>query len=981
MECINAFINSNEDYDRDLKTKIKSTIKIRDGDLIPFLTSLKYPLDVYCYKHKEFNRIFKQSITDVKEKLPSTSNSLNEEESFYVNTIDNSTPNIIINNESEDIIEPVEPVDELDIKNIPWDVALRALCETIVNPEWYNRIQSLDEIPLSLVISLKNIKYFTKILPTISETYQIVSKPYGKKSINKVIYHYRINNNLDVKKKKQIDTVSITKSYIRKYNGKTSPYDIDKNLIETISLIYIYSNYRYVTELQRLSKLKSQLADGNKHITLLCNPAFVFSFIMMCLFEKCTITSDHTSVFKDYMDYEGSDNGRDTKEIYVNTQFLECYETHSKTFDLIDNITEEIRNMLISDKLSVIKGFKGINRFITDLNLHEMHQHINDYKEISNTRKWTAMETYSDKIKNLYDLLNHHNMIYERERLKEFFINRNQKHYVFLRFKERVTEYELDMTLRSILVEEPQLKGQEKNYIIMNLSDEAICLVIKIPLLFAIRDVSYSYVFSNPKRITKSVPMYPVYLTMLYTEYAYISNYESSISNNDIALRSVIRVLSTWITKQPNIHQKILHVDDSLFSIYRLLTKLISKWDSVDLIFDDVIESYQSYIFDVQHKGKSEESSLFSALLGFIALREPHHIERDGVEMMNMIFQDEDRKNRLMSVFPSLCVYYQRLKEISDASDTDTINMTKVDMSGIWDDVDKEDKCLMGWVESYILCSSNYLKNSEARFLFCCIRPERMPNARKYFSGKHFQEELSSSMRVYLERFSKPTSVSYYGLRKPVKEASLRSDRKEIVCLMFRMMEWASLHMPNIRGELLNEDINPLGPCNVEVFDLLYSPPLLPVSIRKSNNQVNLVYTDESLFICKMPTSIQIVNNNISSSKNQIANNSIVDVQHYMIDIVFHYYKYICNGIANSRYMNNLDENNPDMLLMDAIHTCSQSYQDDKKRRANRKRKLNWDHYFTREDEEYERARKLRVLNGETLRTSPVKALCKLVSI
>ena len=1043
---IDEFIHSTNEHDVILKEKIKTKIGKNDSkfNIEIFLSALLYTTPIDPIKHKYFKKILLENIQLIKNKYCLSETSLDESseddelmdtssDSYYEDDVDSernlnknrlpilssnkmclytfSQKNVSMNYESRNI-------------TIDWDIALRALCETILSDKWHKQIHSKINVPRTIICAIvkgdkiKGLSYINevmmggcldkkitdcgeymisnKVIPTppsnmnyeinisdiqlyLKKMSEISSTPNSPLLISNAINNNPLNkkistqeyssliadsffgknsmyldcsstsptslSNLNIKPivennnvKKLVDhTKTIREHFKSKALYKTcDPSDITHDITKFMTYVYAYTMLKYEDTMKECNKIiennlnsKLQEDQGKSFVyRLIMDKDFIISHVIAYIFRKGPYYCHQNPYFG---------------VLYIDENTRKIRDCLKK----LEIIGREIRTEVQKGKFKeMIENNKDLMKYINDnYNIDKVFNKIQKHKTNVSPLTWQAIPVQGLPINKLYIILQKQCNFLESERLCKFMSDKSDSEYICLEIKsDIITEYEIESSIRKLFEIEPELP--RKNHIIVNTHANRKFLVIYMPLLFSLRNVSYSYVFNSSNRCVKHFPMYPIYMLMMYTET------KTKLENeNKIAIRAVISTIVSWITNSRKVCEEVLHVKDDLFELYSYFDNIISRWwDDGDVMtmYKSINRACRSYKKELNNE--SHSYTLFSTILAFVFIRKPHFIKSSTLFIINKIMETN---KEIKKKFPDLYEYYDRLFKFSKQNKSHkSINMNdpknKGLTDGLWKNMDGEpDRYVMPWLDTYFLCCTNIISHIEARLILESIKCSIIPKARRKTRGKKYHMELCGRLTDYVSAFSTRYSKGFFGAKSEISyKDSLKVPNRTGLATFMRILEWVSLHSIEERK---NIEIG-IGPCNIDPQELIESPPLLPVYMSLDGLPI---YNDESLFFC--------VDN---SARNDSTGYS------HLCDSILHHACQVSKDLnvcqMELEYKINNPNNIPNDLFSsfvysnfeDSINTSIRKHIEFKTQEYYKKRKIDWSKVYNKCHIEYEDKRR-----------------------
>ena len=896
---IKSFLSSATINDERLKSRMNKELRFRNDDEMKiFLRGILVDLDISLVQQKSFLDELISNCEHI-DKIKSVRNfklvnsNISKDESMT------KTFHLNIVRESMNGCKPKGNVcysDNTKNKNgcyfeTSWYIALRALCLTIMSAEWHKTILLIDNIPLSIILvmkmsQLRGCSFYLE--NTISKNCEFIVRDVINSNYHKNMKELKIDTNarkqfFNVKRlkekgiekerilgKRKTGNTFLSYSLIsmeEKFKNQHSLSDISLDTVKYILLMYLYTESVF-------DEYKINLKD-NYGFNYLSNPCFVFSYVLMYIFRK--------GMFNYHKE-------QDIPLLYLNNE---------DAFEKIEEIAETIRGALENSTLEQLVTKEQLERF----NIEKTHEKLQNKRILVNENKWQCVNIRIGNVDQLKCYLIKNCMVLEYEYLEKFMFGRNSKDFILVKFEEIINCFELEVSIKALIKEEQGILECDNLYFIIKMFDNEVCMIIYEPLLYLLRDISYSHVYGNANRAILNLPMYPNYMYMLYSRNKVFERKQCDpklailCSNaQNISLRAVIKIVLSWVSGRKKLKKKVLQISDPIFCVYERFTDIIERWESPDILIDSLNYGHRQY--------GSNESSILSAILGFILLREDHYIEKSVLHFIHCVF--EKRKRYVKEAYPDLYKFYDTLYNLNQRSSDDLHRMTipAKSMAPLWQTIENDDKYAMPWVYTYLLCCSDLVTDKEARIILCGIRPLNMPEPVEVVPGREVQEILSVLLGVYFTKFGKPYNRQYNGLKIPTKEVVDGTCKTSLVCYLFRSLEWVSLHDEKDRGYMYQAGNDLLGPTNVDPYDLFHTPSLFPIAIE--NNQ--LKYSDESLFIKKYQR-------NVLSDDDQL-----------LLNLVLTHFKFVADGIATSKYSTTILQNNDAALNIQfsrALHKCA----------------------------------------------------------
>ncbi len=470
------------------------------------------------------------------------------------------------------------------------------------------------------------------------------------------------------------------------------------------------------------------------------------------------------------------------------------------------------------------------------------------YGLLSRSPKYQKWEPYKIRyftVESLSHLLHRQGLYLELERLNVFMMDKILEEYVWIEFQDRLpTRHELENTLSLILPQEKAISPS--SFMIVQSLENRSHLVFKLCEFSLFRNVALSYVYANPKKICKNIPIFPLHIMLSYTR---SSSYKPHSDEHLVSLRCLVQSIFSSITTNSRIDFSVMEVSDPLFSLYEFLPVLLSRWDHISLMQDAILDSYR-----IVSEGK-RENCIFAILLGFIKIRSPKYLSSDSIIAIDGILKNSPGASRH---FTDLCAYFSRLSYqiLSATKSTSTsgkfeMRIKKENFPDLWTNLPfPGDRPHMPCVELYQLCCSSIIPHSTARNILFMIQSGIIPKHRLVSKGKQVQLSLEKQLGEYVASFGIEEDPSSYiwSRKRYIRSIGLGNEHQSYLMNFMQMIEWGSLHGKTDRVQL--DDL--LGLCHADPFVLSRKPMQLPVYLDSNTQQLH--YYNSTLFIATCPT-------------------------------------------------------------------------------------------------------------------------------
>lgn len=707
-------------------------------------------------------------------------------------------------------------------------------------------------------------------------------------------------------------------SYCTFSREQNDQWKLDASFYELMAIVYAFAKVYLspsIASIIKLSEKESHCEISNYFYGVLCDETFLLSNLVAMMFRKGRLSLHNSLYFgmlytepcetivtdmslADFKQKHRSLKGK----IFVNIsrsitpeyvtrievdRLSEVYVTRRypirkgyllrEIFDSMHKISSKLLELLNSGgqifDLSLFP--KQVKNLFKELDYVSYYDRISESLKLTSPRKWEPYKIRHFTVDSLLHLLHRQGLFLELERLNVFMKGKNMKDYVWIEFNGRYpSRYELELTLSMVKTQEKTI-SEDCSIIIQSLEGRSH-LVFKLSDLSLFKNVSLSCVYSNPKKLSRNIPIFPIHMMLNYTR----SIHNRHPNEQKVSLRCLVKSVLCNISANSRSDIGVMEIDDPLFDIYELLPLLLSRWDDVKCMSDAIKHSYQMII------SEKKENCIFGVLLGFIKIRCPKYLSGESILSINRILKS--CSSTTATQFPDLCGYFARFaasvisrKPLSQRYEISFL--TKDGCDDLWMNLSHSgNKQHMPCFDLYQFCCSILVSHETARNILLMIQPNSPPKHRLDPKGKLVQTALRFQLGEYISSFGTEQHPETYiwARTRYVRPVGIENEHQLHLMIFMQIVEWISLHGKSDRAKV--EDT--IGPCYVDPFVLNRKPLELPVYLREDTHE--LFYYNRTLFVAKEPLGIEKSNNNTkkSNKKTSIFNKETAPVKEQSLD-------------------------------------------------------------------------------------------------